>query len=309
MKKVVSVSLGSSKRDHLVETEIMGEKFRIERIGTNGDLEKAAQLISSLDGQVDAFGMGGIDLYIIAGQKRYIMKDALRLKEAAQRTPIVDGTGLKNTLERSAVHYLVQQGLFDFDEKKVLLVCGVDRFGMAEALVEVGAEVTFGDLIFGLNIPLPLKSLQTLSVAGRTLGPLVSRVPFKYLYPTGDEQNVIYEKYGRYYEMNEVIAGDFHYIKKYLPLNLAGKTILTNTVTSEDVELLAKRGATCLITTTPEFQGRSFGTNVMEAVLVALAGKSVDSLTEQEYQKLLEMVGFKPRIQRLAKEDLWSNSL
>ena len=30
----------------------------------------------------------------------------------------------------------------------MLMVCGVDRFGMAEALVANGADVTFGDLIF-----------------------------------------------------------------------------------------------------------------------------------------------------------------
>lgn len=35
MKQVVSVSLGSSKRDHKVEAEFLGEKFVIERIGTS----------------------------------------------------------------------------------------------------------------------------------------------------------------------------------------------------------------------------------------------------------------------------------
>lgn len=303
MKKVVSVSLGSSRRNHVVETEILGEMFRIERIGTNGDLDEAAKIISSLDGQVDAFGMGGIDLYITAGQKRYVFKDALRLKGAAQKTPIVDGTGLKDTLERRTVHYLVQQGLFNFMEKNVLLVCGVDRFGMAEALVEEGAKVTFGDLIFGLNIPLPLKSLQTLSLAGRTLGPIVSRLPFKYFYPTGDQQNVIYGRYEKYYEMNEVIAGDFHYIKKYLPSQLKGKTIFTNTVTFADVELLADRGVEYLITTTPEFEGRSFGTNVMEAVLVALAEKPIEAITVQDYHHLLDLVDFRPRVECLAKTE------
>ena len=34
MKHIVSVSLGSSKRDHAFETDFMGERFRIERIGT-----------------------------------------------------------------------------------------------------------------------------------------------------------------------------------------------------------------------------------------------------------------------------------
>lgn len=305
MKKIVSVSLGSSKRDHVVETEIVGEKVRIERIGTDGDMEKAIAIIRELDGQVDALGMGGINLYITVGPRRYVLQDALRLKGAARITPIVDGSGLKNTLEKRAIHYLTRQGLFNFAGERVLLVCGVDRFGMAEALVEAGAEVTFGDLIFGLNVPLPLKSLHTLSVVGRTLGPIVSRLPFKYLYPTGEQQNIIYEKYGKYYLGNKIIAGDFHYIKKYLPLQMQSKVVLTNTVTPEDVEMLASRGVEYLITTTPEFEGRSFGTNVMEALLVALLGKSPESITEEDYYHILDTVRFTPRFEKLnGKEGL-----
>lgn len=301
MKRVVSVSLGASSRNHRVEAEIMGEQFLIERIGTDGDFAKAVELVRSLDGKIDAFGMGGIDLYIMAGRKRYVLRDALRIKEAAQKTPMVDGSGLKNTLERRTVHYLVREGLFDFAGKKVLLVCGVDRFGMAEALVEEGANVIFGDLIFGLNLPIPIKSLPMLSAVGRALGPLVCRLPFKYLYPTGEQQDVIFKKYRQYYELNEVIAGDFHFIKKYLPENIQGKVILTNTVTPDDVKLLAARGAQCLITTTPELGDRSFGTNVMEAVLVVLLGKAVEVITADDYNQILDQANFKPRIAHLVK--------
>src|SRR5690554_3650848 len=100
MKRIVSVSLGSSKRDHAVETELLGEKFSVERIGTNGDIKKMIALIRELDGKVDAFGLGGIDLYIQAVDRRYTLRDAQKIAAAARSTPIVDGSGLKNTLER-----------------------------------------------------------------------------------------------------------------------------------------------------------------------------------------------------------------
>src|SRR4030067_967209 len=50
MKRAVSVSIGSSKRDKAVETELLGQAVRIERIGTDGDMEKAAQLYRERDG-------------------------------------------------------------------------------------------------------------------------------------------------------------------------------------------------------------------------------------------------------------------
>ena len=51
-----------------------------------------------------------------------------------------------------------------------------------------------------------------------------------------------------------------------------------------------------LVTSTPEFDGRSFGTNVMEGVLVALSGKRPEELTPQDYMDLLKRINWTPRI-------------
>ena len=38
MKRAVSISLGSSKRNKAVEVDLLGERVSIERIGTDGDM-------------------------------------------------------------------------------------------------------------------------------------------------------------------------------------------------------------------------------------------------------------------------------
>lgn len=299
MKRVVSVSIGSSRRDHAVEVELAGEKVRIERIGTDGDLNRAVALLQELDGQVDAFGMGGIDLYLVAGNRRYVLRDARRLAAALRCTPIVDGSGLKNTLERRVVQYLANKAGLLRPGMKVLLVSGVDRFGMGEALVEAGAEVIFGDFIFALGLPIPIRTLRTLKILAALLLPILSQLPFTLLYPTGSKQESTTPRYPQYYQWADVIAGDFHFIRKYMPPRLEGKIILTNTVTAEDVEELRRRGVSYLVTTTPELNGRSFGTNVMEAVLVSLSGKAPSQLTVEDYHYWLDRLGFAPRIEKL----------
>ncbi len=45
MKKIMSVSLGSSQRNHKVSAEFCGLPFQIEFVGTDGDKEKAIALI------------------------------------------------------------------------------------------------------------------------------------------------------------------------------------------------------------------------------------------------------------------------
>lgn len=303
MKRVVSVSLGSSKRNHTVRAEILGEEFSIERLGTDGDVKKAREMIASLDGKVNAIGLGGTDLYIYAGGRRYTFRESLKLKDCAPNTPVVDGSSLKNTLERRVIKYLAKEMGFSFVGKKVLMVSAVDRFGMAEALCDSGANLVFGDLMFALGLPLPLHSLQALSRVARIIAPIIVKLPIRFIYPTGKQQESSIPKFENYYREADIIAGDYHFIKKYMPARLEGKIIITNTVTAGDVADLSHRKVDLLITTTPELAGRSFGTNVMEGVLVALAEKSPEDLTSKDYEHLLDRIGFKPRVEYLQQKN------
>ena len=295
MKRVVGISLGSSKRNHEVTVELMGQGYKIERIGTDGNMNKMVEIIKELDGKVEAFGLGGMDLYIYAVDRRYSFRDAKRIVKAAQKTPIVDGSGLKNTLERRAIEYVARNtDIFD-KPKKVLLMSAMDRLGMAQALEAAGGMMTYGDFPYTIGVPLPLKSLRTLAFAARILAPLVCQLPFQMIYPTGEKQTVNKPRFTRYFLENDVIAGDFHFIHRYMPEELPGKIIITNTVTAADVDFLRERGLKTLITTTPEMNGRSFGTNIMEALLVCMA-EGDHELSEEQYNMLLKELNLKPRI-------------
>ncbi|HBG09690.1 MAG: quinate 5-dehydrogenase [Firmicutes bacterium] len=297
MRRIVSVSIGSSTRDSKAEVHVLGEDFTLERIGTDGDMQKAIEIIKELDGKVDAFGMGGIDLYLWGGSRRYILREAKQIARAPQKTPIVDGSGLKNTLERRAIEALAQEDPEMFRGKRVLLTCGVDRFGMAAALNETGAEVLYGDLMFALGLPIPIYKLSALEKVAAVFAPIVVQFPFSWLYPTGSKQEEApnRKKYEKFYAWADIIAGDYHQIRKYMPDHMAGKTIITNTITPQDVDFLRQRRVKELITTTPDLDGRSFGTNVMEALLVAVLGKPVSAITPEDYLRLLDEIGFKPR--------------
>ena len=140
-----------------------GEEFGISRLGTNGDFGRALSLIGELDGRVDAIGLGGIDVYLYAGSTRYVIQDGLKLMQAAKKTPVVDGSGLKNTLERETVYYLRSHTDLLPKGCKVLMVSAVDRFGMAEALTDLECDVAFGDLIFSAGIPYLIRSVGELA--------------------------------------------------------------------------------------------------------------------------------------------------
>jgi len=301
MKKVLGVSLGSSTRDHKVVVEILGEKVEIERRGTDGDVKKMIQIFQENDGKVDIFSLGGTDLYFFADPhgKRYTHLESKRIVDVIKKTPIVDGTGIKYILEKDVVNYIVKETGIPLKNKKALIPITVDRFGLALGLVDAGCQMTFGDLIFALNIPVKMHSLKTIKILATLAFPILMRVPMKQLYPTGKKQIESDSRYTKYFVENDIIAGDYISIGRYMPENMVGKIIITNTVTSSDVEKLKRRGVSYLVTTTPEFEGRSFGTNVFQATLVAISGKSPEELQPEDYLKLIEKTGFKPRIEKL----------
>ncbi len=303
MRKVVSVSLGSSKRDHRVVANMAGTEFEISRLGTDGDFARALSMIGELDGNVDAIGLGGIDVYLYAGKTRYAVSDGLKLMDAAKKTPVVDGSGLKNTLERETAYYLREHTGLLPKGCKVLMVSAVDRFGMAEALTELGCDVAFGDLIFSAGIPYLIKSIDELADTARKILPEMVKMPFHMLYPTGKKQDsqdeAKVQKFGHYYHEAEVIAGDWHLVGRYMPEGLNGQLVITNTTTREDVLFLRQKGVGRLVTTTPELDGRSFGTNVMEAVMLVLLGNAWDEVRPEDYLSLIERLDLKPRVLEL----------
>ena len=298
MKRAVSVSLGSRTRDKKVVTTLLGEEVSIERIGTDGDEEQAYQLFCELDGQVDAFGVGGIDLYVHALKRDYPLHAGLKLVRDVKKTPVVDGGGLKSTLE-SRIMQDVEKQLGDrIQPKTALLVAGLTRGGMSRSFINDGYQVTFGDLMFGLGIPIPINTVPAANLAAAVLMPIVGRLPIEMLYPTGEKQLQVVPKYIRHYQTNQVIAGDWIYIMQHAPDDLTGKVIVTNTTTEADVRFLKERGVHYLVTTTPGLDGRSFGTNMFEAALVAAAGKK-RPLTAEELNVIIDQLGLTAQIQDL----------
>jgi hypothetical protein len=143
-----------------------------------------------------------------------------------------------------------------------------------------------------------LRSERSLKRIAALILPIASRLPFEWLYPTGEKQEKREPKWEQYYRWATVVAGDCHYVRGHMPDDMEGKVIVTNTTVEEDVALFKDLGVKYLITSTPVLDGRSFGTNMMEAALVALSGKK-RPLTAKEINDLLIQLDLKPQLHQL----------
>lgn len=299
MKWVASVSLGSASRNHSVVTEFLGEQVRIDRFGTEGNVRAAKQLVRSLDGRVDAFGLGGINLHYYTGSRRYAIRQGISIMREARYSPVVDGSGIKDTVERDVVSYLCREFDLGLCGQTALVVSVLDRFGLAEALAAAGCRMIIGDALFGLGIPLTFTSLATFDRMARLTLPVLRHLPINWLYPLGKSQEEIVPRFEKYYRQANILAGDFHFIRRYLPQSLTDKIVISSTVTQQDVALLRQRGVKWLVTTVPDLGGRSFGANVMEAVLVSISGLPPVGCRQEQYRLLLRQMGYRPRVEQL----------
>ena len=306
MKRAVSISIGSSKRDKATQVNILGETVLIERIGTDGDMKKANALYRELDGKVDAFGVGGALLGIMMEDKWSTMHSVQSLITGVNQTPIVDGTGLKMTLEKKITAVINQDLAGYVKEKRAFVAVALDRWGSARAFLDDGYDVIFGDLMFAMGLEIPIRSEKSLRKLGNMLLPIMSRLPFEWIYPTGEKQNEREPKYQKFFEWATVVAGDCHYLWKYMPEKLPGRVVVTNTTTQSDQDFFKNAGIKYLITTTPILDGRSFGTNMMEAAIVAALGRKepVDYAHPGDYFEIMEKaiseIPLRPQVKELS---------
>ena len=144
VKKILSISVGSSSRDHTTRHVFLGQACELSRKGTDGDFEKAVQMYREYDGKVDAFGVGGTEFYLQVGKRRYYFRDVKRIRAAVKISKIGDGNGVKGLLERRAFaaleKYLNEKENRSLRGLPALQTTAEDRYKMSEAMVSAGLE-------------------------------------------------------------------------------------------------------------------------------------------------------------------------
>jgi hypothetical protein len=170
---------------------------------------------------------------------------------------------------------------------------------MAKELYKHASQCIFGDMMFALGMPFPMRTLRQVEGVAKVIAPIISKLPFQLLYPTGDKQKEHKPKFSEYFTWADWICGDFHYISRNIPPRLDGKVVLTNTTTEADQQRLAEHGLTWLVTTTPVVEGRSFGMNVLEGCIAALIKRGGGELTRENYEIYLNKLDLKPNVLRL----------
>lgn len=281
MLEVVSVSLGSPARDHEARLTVAGTPFRVRRLGTGGDLRRAAALLRELDGRVHALGLGGANRALLLGGRACPLPAGEWLAAQVRRTPVADGARWKAAVEPEAVRRLAREG-FPLPGRTVGLASILDRPALAAALERLGCRVRVGDALYALGLPFWFPSPRSFAPVARLTLPVLRRLPLRRLYPLGQRQDRVRGAPASLFAGIEVLAGDFLFLRHRLPPSLRGRAVVASSLAAGDVELLRERGLGAMATFAPRLGGRAFGANVWEAMAAAAYGRPPGAIGEAE---------------------------
>ncbi|PDV98397.1 serine carboxypeptidase [Candidatus Chloroploca asiatica] len=302
MKRIVSISLGSSARDYRVTTSILGQTIELERLGVDGNTARAAELIRAFDGRVDAIGLGGLTPVFRVGRARYPHHEAIQIAAEARRTPVVDGGVVKATLERWAIAQAVRKIPSLLRYRRVLMTSGIERYQLAAAISQYEPELRFADPLIHSGLPfLPVpRSLEQLELYAATTLPVTALLPYRILHPVARGQEGHDRRATGLFEWAQVIAGDFAFIRRFAPADLTGKTIITDDPSPAEIEELRKRGVITLVTMTPPISTeRPFlAADTIEAIMVALQ-ETDGQPGEADALDFIAAAGWTPTVQDL----------
>jgi len=303
VKQIVSISLGSSKTDYEFETEFLGQDFNIKRLGTDGDLEKAAEMLLQWDKNADVIGIGGVKLpYGL--NPRYLKKkhmDKLERLGAQIETPVTLGSELRDVSFEWCLRFIQYKFGNYFNNAKVLFFSGMDHYRLAKVMSEFTDNLTFADPIFENGIAKFLTSIKDLKNYAHGVHEILQWIPSKRL-----ASSVVPLKAWNDYIVKKamqkaniiVVPNDYFY--KYLENmsleELGGKTIITPTAYDDRIEFLKERGVDVVIDTTPKILERVVAPNVLEALIIAALGRKRDQIRKDDLLEIISTQKMDPRV-------------
>ncbi|MBL8329829.1 MAG: dehydrogenase [Rubrivivax sp.] len=295
MKKVVTVSLGSSKQDFSFETDFLGERFQVKRFGADDDTGKAWELMRRQQTTADAIGLSEIGDHWHVGQNTVINKETRRLLNVVTRVPSTTGATLRRLLQVRAVRHV--QNLLGgyFNNNIVLFLSGMRNWDMAVAMSDYTPNLQFADALAQTGAPTLLTSIQQLELYAKGSEFVLTGKPGEMLESmlSGFKSSRI----GAAVAKSHVIVGTFHELKEVgTPANLDGKTIITSAVDDDRLAFFRQCKVNLVIDVSPQLFERVVGTNVIEAMILAALGKPQEEISDDDFTEIIDELDIKPRL-------------
>ena len=304
MKRIINISLGISKDDYEFKTKFLKQNFHIRRFGTDGNLERAADMLLRWNKKADAISLSNIKFPYTLGSAEMMEEETRKLHDLGMQmlTPVTAGDAMRTVIHEWAVRHLqFQMGNNYFDNTRVFFFSGLVNSTLARALSQYTNNLVFADPVLEHGIPRFLNSMKELELFAKRIYGILQLVPSK-----GLLSPVIPMKMWNEHAIGKTIKDasiivvpyyDFYrYMDKCTVEELLGKIVITSTAYDDRINFLKERGVDTIIDTTPKILKRVVGMSVLEAMSIAALDKPQNQITNDDLLEIISDQRMEPRV-------------
>ncbi|MCP5207289.1 MAG: dehydrogenase [Hahellaceae bacterium] len=298
MKTVVSISLGPKNLDYDFETRFLGQDFRVIRIGTNKDTQKAKELIREWQPKCDAIGLGMVREHYRVGAYNFEQGSTKELESLVTDIPVTTGATLRDILHDWSIRHTQGDLGNYFNNSKALFFSGMTNYRAARVMSEYTENLMFADPIIQVGIPKLLTSLEHLELYATGSHQLLKwKAPYVLnpsIAPVKEWNHFVLRKA---MQKADVIAARYEDLEPFGLEELAGKTLLTSTVSEARLAELRDKGVNVVVDYTPQlFKEATVGINVLEAMILAATNKQRGEVTDDDFLEIITDLEIEPRV-------------
>jgi len=295
MKKVVTVTLGSSKKDFEFKTRFLGEEFSVRRLGADRDGSKAWELMRRQQANADAIALSDMPDHYHVGLRTVVNKESQRLMQVVTRVPVTTGASLRRLLQVRAIRHVQKELGHYFNNNLVLFLSGMRNYDMAVALSDYTRNLSFADPVFQTGSPLLLSSLDQLELYAKGKELIPDIVPGEFLRSV--LRTVKNKIVANAVAKSHVIVGTFREIQAVSSGgNLEGKTLVTSAIDDEGLAFFTKHKVNLVVDVSPKLFDKVVGISTITAMILAATGKPESELSDHDFEEIINELDIKPRL-------------
>lgn len=297
---VLDVSMSGPERDHDTRVTFLGQRFRIVRRGTSGDVDAACDLVREWAPKAHAVALTGVREAQATGLYGGSVEAARdRIRAEAGTTPVTQGHQLLEVLQEWGVRRVDTELPGHLTNARTVVLGGRNHERTTRILREHTDNIEFADPLLRLDLSARLHANPVVGLAADVLGG-ASAVPLRMVphslrtrlaSPAREAALAMARRAAR---DCDVLVATYPELTGFGLEDLAGKTLLTSAIDEERLAELGQRGVDLVVDLTPQ----PFDVIVEAAALEALMIASVhgNALTDDDLLDMIVGADLEPRL-------------
>ncbi len=252
-KTIVNVTFQGDEWDYDEEVTLADHRFRLVRVGSSGDPEAAEASVRSWSRDADAIAISGVREAQAAGHTAGQIEDLQRIKTSSSPIPIRDDSLVADIFQEWAIRRVEAEMPGYFTNARVVVVGGTTQERTVAVLREFTENIVFEEPGHDVVLPSRVKSNPVTATTAefgefawrQVPGFIKDQIAGPVSWFTDKVAHVAAED-------ADVIIGSFSELMRFGLPNLAGKAVITSTVSDDRLETLADLDVDLVIDATPQ---------------------------------------------------------